>query len=69
MSPFTPLQIHRSPAGAATCADTSSGDRAAEHRFPPTFPAIFPPQGADAQTRRAWLATTPWPEVLFSSAR
>ncbi len=30
--------------------------------------AIFPPKDADAETRRRWLASSPWPEVVFASA-
>ncbi|MCA1781121.1 MAG: hypothetical protein ABR500_14975 [Dermatophilaceae bacterium] len=29
---------------------------------------LFPPRDADADTRRAWLADSPWPEVVFASA-
>ena len=29
---------------------------------------IFPPKDADAETRRRWLARSPWPEVVFASA-
>ena len=30
--------------------------------------AIFPPKDADAETRRRWLASSPWPEVVFAAA-
>ena len=30
--------------------------------------AIFPPGDADADTYRRWIATSPWPEVVFASA-
>ena len=34
-----------------------------------TGPApLFPPKDADAEARRRWLATSPWPEVVFASA-
>jgi len=29
---------------------------------------LFPPRDADAETRRRWLASSPWPEVVFASA-
>ena len=29
---------------------------------------LFPPADADAETYRAWLASSPWPEVVFASA-
>lgn len=39
---------------------------------PPFQPArhqgIFPPRDADADTYRRWIATSPWPEVVFASA-
>ncbi|PKW28338.1 hypothetical protein [Phycicoccus duodecadis] len=31
--------------------------------------ALFPPKDADAETYRRWLAASPWPEVVFASAR
>lgn len=30
---------------------------------------LFPPPDADAETRAAWLAGSPWPEIVFASAR
>ena len=30
--------------------------------------SLFPPAGADDDTRRAWLASSPWPEVVFACA-
>lgn len=29
---------------------------------------LFPPQDADADARRRWLASSPWPEVVFAAA-
>jgi len=29
---------------------------------------IFPPADADAATYRQWIATSPWPEVVFAAA-
>ena len=29
---------------------------------------LFPPKDADAETRRRWLASSPWPEIVFASA-
>jgi hypothetical protein len=34
----------------------------------PIVPALFPPRDADADTRRAWVASSPWPEIVFASA-
>ena len=36
---------------------------------PPPFAGLFPPRDADEQTYRRWLAESPWPEVVFASAR
>ena len=33
-----------------------------------TSQSIFPPKDADPETRRRWLASSPWPEVVFASA-
>lgn len=30
--------------------------------------SIFPPRDADSGARAAWLASSPWPEVVFASA-
>lgn len=57
------------PTGGVTCEDLSPRDRVSEPVFPQEFPRIFPPVDADADTRRAWLAASPWPEVVFASAR
>ena len=35
----------------------------------PAFAGLFPPRDADEQTYRRWLAESPWPEVVFASAR
>ena len=34
----------------------------------PQVVALFPPRDADADTRAAWLARSPWPEIVFASA-
>ena len=49
-----------SPAGAAPA--TSPAPRSL-----PGQP-LFPPKDADAEARRRWLATSPWPEVVFAAA-
>lgn len=49
-----------SPAGAAP-ASAPAG------RSLPSQP-LFPPKDADAEARRRWLATSPWPEVVFAAA-
>lgn len=74
MSPTT----QQTPTGDVMCASPASPPTT-----PPTtspvgvavavacagrFPAIFPPGDADAATRRDWLASSPWPEVVFASA-
>jgi hypothetical protein len=56
----------------ALCAATGAASVAA----PATAPAgrslpgqpLFPPKDADAEARRRWLATSPWPEVVFAAA-
>ena len=59
----TPVQP-RSPRDAS-CADTSALAGAAA---PPVWAPLFPPRDADEETRRRWIATSPWPEVVFASA-
>ncbi|MGB7820285.1 MAG: hypothetical protein WBL35_16325 [Ornithinibacter sp.] len=34
----------------------------------PPFATIFPPRDADDDTYRRWIATSPWPEVVFAAA-
>lgn len=59
----------------ATCADASPSPASATD-VGGTTPAgngagrapLFPPRDADAETRRRWLASSPWPEVVFASA-
>ena len=58
----TPVQPH--PERAASCADASPTPAGATALRAP----LFPPRDADAETRRRWLATSPWPEVVFASA-
>ena len=50
----------------ALCADASAPTG-------PTSPSpggqpLFPPKDADAEARRRWLASSPWPEVVFAAA-
>ena len=56
----------------ASCAATSRVPTApsapSEGVGSPTHAPLFPPRDADAETRRRWLATSPWPEVVFASA-
>ena len=42
--------------------------RDAEARHAASAPGLFPPKDADDETRRRWLATSPWPEVVFAAA-
>jgi hypothetical protein len=49
----------------ASCADASPTLHPAG---PALWAPLFPPRDADAETRRRWLASSPWPEVVFASA-
>ena len=33
------------------------------------FTELFPPRDTDIAGHRSWLARSPWPEVVFASAR
>ena len=52
---------------AALCADPGAQ---APGSVSPSLSAqpLFPPKDADAETRRRWLASSPWPEVVFAAA-
>ena len=52
----------------ASCADASPAGTAPAAAVTPGHAALFPPRDADADTRRRWLASSPWPEVVFASA-
>jgi hypothetical protein len=39
----------------------------ADARRAESAPRLFPPKDADDETRRRWLASSPWPEVVFAS--
>lgn len=54
--------------GAQSCADTPHSSVPEDGRDAPVTGGLFPPKDADESTRRAWLAATPWPEVVFASA-
>lgn len=58
----TPVQSH--PQRDASCADASPAPAAVT----PVWAPLFPPRDADAEARRRWIATSPWPEVVFASA-
>ncbi|WP_392541899.1 hypothetical protein [Oryzobacter telluris] len=45
----------------ASCADVAVP-------VPARTAALFPPRDADAETYRAWIASSPWPEVVFAAA-
>jgi hypothetical protein len=49
----------------ALCADASVRPAASPA---PLVQPIFPPKDADAEARRRWLASSPWPEVVFAAA-
>lgn len=51
----------------ASCAATSTG-AAADQPVNTGWGALFPPRDADAETRRRWVAASPWPEVVFACA-
>lgn len=48
------------------CADLPAA--AATTRLGGPAAALFPPKDADAETRRRWVASSPWPEVVFAAA-
>ncbi|HYN67491.1 MAG TPA: hypothetical protein VES93_11435 [Ornithinibacter sp.] len=50
----------------ALCTDASP--RPAAPSGVPGAQPLFPPKDADAETRRRWLASSPWPEVVFAAA-
>ena len=49
----------------ALCADASPSAGASPV---PGVQPLFPPKDADAEARRRWLASSPWPEVVFAAA-
>lgn len=51
----------------ASCA-TSSTAGTADEPVERGWASLFPPRDADAETRRRWVATSPWPEVVFACA-
>ncbi|HYH72400.1 MAG TPA: hypothetical protein VD764_04240 [Nocardioides sp.] len=50
----------------ARCADGSAST--VDSSPAPGAQPLFPPKDADAETRRRWLASSPWPEVVFAAA-
>ena len=52
--------------GGALCADAAVRPVAAS--LAPSVQPLFPPKDADAEARRRWLASSPWPEVVFAAA-
>ena len=48
--------------------DASCDASAGSAPVAPARAPLFPPRDADEETRRRWLATSPWPEVVFASA-
>ena len=50
----------------ARCADATAVPVAASPA--PSVQPLFPPKDADAEARRRWLASSPWPEVVFAAA-
>lgn len=51
------------PHREASCADVAPTPTGSAHHA-----ALFPPRDADAETYRAWIAASPWPEVVFAAA-
>ena len=51
----------------ALCAGAPTGALVAPATVPTAQP-LFPPKDADAEARRRWLASSPWPEVVFAAA-
>ena len=69
-SPATTSPIPREPARASTGASSCQGPRTVGSAPPMTvFTELFPPEDADVAGHRSWLARSPWPEVVFASAR
>ena len=65
---MSPTTTH-SPIGDVMCRDTPPPEPVIEPVIEPLFPPpLFPPRDADAEARRAWLVSSPWPEVVFASA-
>ena len=65
-----PATTHSS---GALCAGSGPSPAGAEPATTPTGRSVpsqplFPPKDADAEARRRWLATSPWPEVVFAAA-
>ncbi len=56
------------PTPGSTCPDGSPTLGAPPTRGAAPVATIFPPRDADDDTYRRWLATSPWPEVVFASA-
>ena len=52
----------------AACADGAGAGLPAAAAAPAAPPSQLPPQDADPPARRRWLATSPWPEVVFAAA-
>ena len=52
----------------AACADGAGAGLPAAAAAPAAYTSLFPPKDADAEARRRWLATSPWPEVVFAAA-
>ena len=52
----------------AACADASAAGVSAAAAVPAAHTSLFPPKDADAEARRRWLASSPWPEVVFAAA-
>ena len=50
----------------ALCADASASG--VDGNPTPGVQPLFPPKDADAEARRRWLASSPWPEVVFAAA-
>lgn len=51
-----------------TRRDASCGDASPAVEPTRQVAALFPPRDADAETYRAWVASSPWPEVVFAAA-
>lgn len=49
------------PPGDVRCVDLPAAPA-------PLMLGLTPPRDADSATYRAWLASSPWPEVVFAAA-
>ncbi|KAB7744604.1 hypothetical protein GA707_08350 [Nostocoides sp. F2B08] len=71
ISPATTTAAPPDPAHGSTVDPAVGSVSGREEPAPPltVFTELFPPTDADVAGHRSWLARSPWPEVVFASAR